>query len=57
MGSRDLLPVSLTDRMNANVGVYDQWRRDEGARIAKPLAADAVYNQQKALFVAKPDER
>lgn len=57
MASRDLLPVSLTDRMNANVGMYDQWRRDDGGRIAKPLAADAVYDQQKARFVATPDER
>ena len=57
MATKDQLPAGLVERMNASAGVYDQWRREEGGLIARPLATDAVYDKQKAQFVARPDGR
>lgn len=57
MATRDRLPASLVEHMNASAGVYDQWRREEGGLIAEPLATEALYDKQKAQFVSKPDGR
>lgn len=57
MAARDEIPPSLVEHMNHSAGVYDQWRREEGGFFARQLATDAVYDKQKAQFVARPDGR
>jgi hypothetical protein len=57
MALEELRPASLLAQMNADAPLAQKFRTHDRLRVAPPLAAPIVYDDQRSEFIAIPDGR